>query len=145
MKKIFIFVFIHMFFMASQCFSGDGINLEDRTRVDPRTGDLIIDLSPRDRDEINYQKSNPASDSPGPATPSITDQSTEGRESINVNTGESIIDIGGGESINVETGDRIIDLGGGESINVDTGERILDIGDGEKINLDTGGRIIEVD
>ncbi len=146
MKKIVITILTYMLLAVSPCFSGEleagDIDWEKRMSVDPRTGDIKIDIGPRDASELNRSKARKPASAP---EQSPIKQSTEGRQSINVDTGERIMDLGGGESINVDTGDRYIDVGGGDQYNVDTGERILDLGDGEKINLDTRERIIEVD
>ena len=148
MKKMIISILTYMLLAGFPCFSGEigpeDIDWEKRMSVDPRTGDITIDIGSRDASELNRSKSPKPAPAPAPEQPHIK-ESNEGREFINIDTGERVMGLGGGESINVDTGETYIDIGGGDQYNVDTGEQILDIGDGEKINVDTGDRILEVD
>ncbi len=146
MKKIIITILTYMLLAVSTCFSGElgpgDIDWEKRMSVDPRTGDITINTGPRDASELNRSKPRKPVSAP---EQSHIKESNEGREFINIDTGERVMGLGGGESINMDTGETYIDIGGGDQYNVDTGEQILDIGDGEKINVGTGHRILEVD
>lgn len=147
MKQLLVITLFLVFTGSGICREAGGVLIPKGNGIyeDLDTGAIIIKM-----DEIERPAPG-ASQNPGPYTGSQFSRtkryksSREGRESINVDTGETRLDIGGGESINIQTGDRILDIGDGYSINMDTGEQIQELGDEERINVDTGERMIEID
>ena len=48
-------------------------------------------------------------------------------DQMNLETGEYIMDMGGGDQMNLETGEYNMDMGGGDQMNLETGEYYMNL------------------
>ena len=151
MKNTLAITLVNLFLMGSLCLhnpsvlrADDDINLEERSSIDPRTGDLIIDISPRDthtRGSDNYRGNKGHENKTPPGYKARPDK----KDSVNLKSGDVTTYTSEGDSINMKTGNQTLNLGGGDYIDLKTGDHIIELDANEKINVDTGERIIEVD